>query len=234
MGVREQSLKAIRMASLVMAVAALVAGAILAFSLVNLRQDMMLARQQKIQSIVEGATGLVSAYRLQEMAGSLTHAQAQQRALAALGNLRFDDGNAVWVSDMVPRIILSPSQPELEGQDFSTVHDSNGVAVFQAALQMVQQSGQGTIHYAWAKPGHAQPVEKLSFVSAFAPWGWVIGAELYLDDVDEAVQRQTLVVGGALSVVMLFCVLVVVLFYRKSVAIRAVPVCRPPYLRVVS
>ena len=76
--------KAVRHVSLAMAVAALLAGVALAFSLVNLRQQMTDARQHKIQSIVESAAGIVSAYRLQQMAGTLSEAQAQERALAAL------------------------------------------------------------------------------------------------------------------------------------------------------
>ena len=35
-----------------------------------------------------------------------------------------------------------------------------------------------------AKPGHAHPVAKTSYVMGFAPWGWIIGSGLYLDDID--------------------------------------------------
>ena len=40
--------------------------------------------------------------------------------------------------------------------------------------------------YLWPKPGIDKPVPKISYVKGFAPWGWVIGSGIYIDDVDAA------------------------------------------------
>ncbi len=55
-------------------------------------------------------------------------------------------------------------------------------------VKTVQSSNEGYVSYMWQwKDNPDNIVPKLSFVKAFAPWGWIIGTGIYLDDV----QRQT-------------------------------------------
>src|SRR5438309_1212850 len=56
-------------------------------------------------------------------------------------------------------------------------------------VDVVKKQGAGFYSYLWPKPGFDQPVGKISYVKGFAPWGWIIGTGIYLDDVD-AVFRQ--------------------------------------------
>ena len=48
----------------------------------------------------------------------------------------------------------------------------------------------------WPKPGLAEPQPKLSYVEGFAPWGWIIGTGVYIDDIDAAVRSKALVLGS--------------------------------------
>ena len=34
----------------------------------------------------------------------------------------------------------------------------------------------------WPKPGSDKPAPKLTFVTGFAPWNWIIGTGVYVDD----------------------------------------------------
>lgn len=42
-------------------------------------------------------------------------------------------------------------------------------------VDAVRQQGRGFVRYQWAKPGQSEPVDKISYVQGFEPWGWVIG-----------------------------------------------------------
>ncbi|MBV5335600.1 cache domain-containing protein, partial [bacterium] len=45
------------------------------------------------------------------------------------------------------------------------------------------RQGGGFVYYKWPKPGLKDPVEKIAYVQTFAPWGWIVGSGLYLDDI---------------------------------------------------
>jgi methyl-accepting chemotaxis protein len=55
--------------------------------------------------------------------------------------------------------------------------------------QVARDSGAGFVYYQWAKPGFKKPVDKVSFVKLVPEWGWVVGAGLYLDDVQSALAK---------------------------------------------
>ena len=55
----------------------------------------------------------------------------------------------------------------------------------------------GFVPYLWPKPGMEKPVPKMSFVKGFAPWGWVIGSGIYIDDVDAQFRQDMARYGGA-------------------------------------
>jgi methyl-accepting chemotaxis protein len=48
-------------------------------------------------------------------------------------------------------------------------------------VDTVRQHGQGFVAYQWPKPGSDAPVDKVSYVQGFEPWGWVVGSGIYLD-----------------------------------------------------
>ena len=64
--------------------------------------------------------------------------------------------------------------------------------------------------------GFEQPVRKLSYVRGFAPWGWIIGTGIYLDDVD-TVFRQTAWTFAWICLAIFVLVLVTSLAVSRSV-----------------
>src|SRR5258708_5161859 len=70
-------------------------------------------------------------------------------------------------------------------------------------VDTVQGDGAGFVGYIWNKPGVGHPVEKLSFGKSFAPWGWVLGSGIYLDDVNTAVGTAVAKFAAGVLVVLL-------------------------------
>lgn len=60
--------------------------------------------------------------------------------------------------------------------------DPNGFAMFTAFAATAKNKGAGFVDYQWPKPGKDKPVDKVSYVQAFTPWGWVVGSGIYVDD----------------------------------------------------
>ena len=62
------------------------------------------------------------------------------------------------------------------------------------------------------KPGKSIPQDKISFVQLFEPWGWIIGSGIYIDDVEEAYQKDlvaSLLVIVPISLALLIAVLII-------------------------
>src|SRR5690606_12754322 len=66
--------------------------------------------------------------------------------------------------------------------------------------------GSGFVAYMWPKPGAEAPQPKVSYVTGFAPWGWVIGSGMYVDDLNAEFLEEmvTVLIGlGVLVAVVL-------------------------------
>ena len=87
-------------------------------------------------------------------------------------------------------MIMHPMKPELNGKSLSNVKDPNGVALFIEMANIVRQQGEGVVPYQWPMPGAKDPVDKISYVKGFSPWGWIIGSGIYLDTLDTLFAQQ--------------------------------------------
>ena len=162
----------------------------------------MAAERAALQRHVEIAHHTVAwAYGL-EQAGQLDRAAAQRLAMGNVKAMRYGEGEYFWINDMAPAMVMHPTKPELDGKPLGEMKDPNGVALFRefAAVARTQQAG--FVAYQWPKPGSERPVDKISYVKAFEPWGWVIGSGVYVDNVQAAARarwaREAAIVAGVL------------------------------------
>jgi methyl-accepting chemotaxis protein len=165
-------------------------------------------RQLGVQQTVETAHGLVTHFYELAQSGKMSDEVARQAAMAAVRALRYNGSEYFWINDMQPRMVMHPIKPELEGKDLSSTQDPAGKHLFVAFTDVVKASGSGVVWYLWPKPGSDTPVQKVSYVKGFAPWGWVIGSGVYVDSVDASIANRLL--NTALGSLALATVLLVV------------------------
>jgi methyl-accepting chemotaxis protein len=185
--------------------------------LAAIRPAEMDARQTKVRNLVESAQSLAASYHKRVLDKKATTEQAQRDTLAALRDMRYDQKEYFWVNDMRAWMLMHPIKPELDGTDVSTMADPNGKRLFVEFVKTVEADGAGFVNYLWPKPGHPNPVPKISYVSGFAPWNWVIGTGIYIDDVDTIVaEKRRVVVVQTLAV--LVGILVVLGFVSAAIS----------------
>jgi len=153
------------------------------------RASFFTAKHAEIQHAVESVWGIVDHFAQQEAQGTVTREQAQSLAMNAVKSTRFAEDNYFWINDLKPAMVMHPVSPELDGKNLSGNKDPNGKALFVEMAQVARDSGAGFVNYQWAKPGFKQPVDKVSFVKLVPEWGWIVGAGLYLDDVQAALGK---------------------------------------------
>ena len=126
--------------------------------------------------------------------------------------MRYGNNDYFWVNDMQPRMVMHPMKPEMNGTDISGFKDPNGKALFVDMVDVVKKDGAGFVPYEWPKPGFDKPQPKLSYVTGFAPWGWVIGTGVYIDDLKAqswaATERGLIAAGLVLLLTLVVSIIV--------------------------
>ena len=176
--------------------------AVAGFWIQGQHSSLLAEKLQKTKNLVEVPYSIIEGQYQLETAGKITRIEAQRAAIAAIRTMRYEGDNYFWINDEHPTMIMHPMKPALEGTDLTSLKDPSGKAVFVEFVKAAQASDGGYVHYLWPKPGKEQPVAKLSFVKRFAPWGWVIGTGIYIDDVNSA-WRQSALTAAGLSLVCL-------------------------------
>jgi methyl-accepting chemotaxis protein len=195
---------------LILALTMVAFAAVAAWSLYNLKHNLLLDRETKTRHLVETAHGVLAHFHDKTRRGEIDEATARQSAIALLRGLRYEGEEYFWINDMGPTMVMHPFKPELEGKDMSTLADPAGKRLFVEFVETVRARQAGSVDYLWPKPGASEPVAKVSYVMGFQPWGWIIGSGIYIDDVEREFRAAALrfaalfvLVMGGLAVVML-------------------------------
>jgi methyl-accepting chemotaxis protein len=147
-------------------------------------------RKSGVQQTVESVHSMVASFHAQVSNGKISDEEGRKQALAAIKSMRYGGSEYFWINDMQPKMVMHPIKPELDGKDLTENKDPTGKHLFLEFVQTVKASGAGFVWYMWPKPGSENPVQKVSFVKAFEPWGWVIGSGVYVDTVDSSIIKR--------------------------------------------
>lgn len=148
-------------------------------------------KQIELKHLVELALAVIKEEHAAAEKGEISVADAQKGVQARLAGMRYGNNDYFFVIDMQNRMVMNPTATKLIGQDMSEMKDPNGKRLFIEINETVRRHGSGFVDYLWQKPGSEKPQPKLSYVAGFAPWGWIIGTGVYIDDLDAQAWTST-------------------------------------------
>ena len=172
----------------------------------ELASSLTQQKQIELRHLGEVALGIVKEEHAAAQKGDVSVADAQKRAMARVAALRYGSNDYYWINDMHPKMVMHPIKPEMNGNDLSAYKDPNGKLLFVDFVDTVRKSGAGFVPYEWPKPGFEKPQPKLSYVVGFAPWNWVIGTGVYIDDLNAqtwASTQRSLIAAGSIMLITL-------------------------------
>jgi methyl-accepting chemotaxis protein len=181
----------------------------------EMASSLLQQKQIELKHLGEVALGIVKEEHASAQKGDVSAADAQKRAMARVAALRYGSNDYYWINDMHPKMVMHPIKPEMNGNDLSSYKDPNGKFLFVDFVDTVKKSGAGFVPYEWPKPGFEKPQPKLSYVVGFAPWNWVIGTGVYIDDLNAqtwASTQRSLIAAG---LIILFALAVSTLVARS-------------------
>ncbi|MDQ1832713.1 methyl-accepting chemotaxis protein [Massilia scottii] len=161
-----------------------------ALFLVSEKRLILEERENNVRQAVETAHGIIAYYHGLSDKGGMPKAEAQKHALAAIKVLRYSKTEYFWVQDQTPVVLMHPIKPALDNTNVSASKDATGKHLFVEFVDTVKANGAGFVFYMWPKPGSEHPVQKVSYVQGFAPWGWIVGSGVYIDTVDSTIRAR--------------------------------------------
>jgi len=114
----------------------------------------------------------------------------KREILERIGEIRFGDEGYIFVVDFDGVTLMNDIQKELIGKNLWEMTDPNGVKVIQEERKAVENPAGGFIHYVWNKPSEARPTPKISFMKGVREWQWMVGAGVYVDEIDKVIQDK--------------------------------------------
>lgn len=120
--------------------------------------------------------------------GENQNPSTQAKAKKILANLDFGDDGYFYIYDMHGKNLMHPRRADLVGKDLWNLTDPEGNLTIQSLIRKTKEGG-GVVRYLWEKPSSRQVVAKLGYVVPLERWGWMLGTGIYLDDVENALNK---------------------------------------------
>ena len=168
----------------------------------QIEENFMNEKRDMLKNLVATANSIYAGYDKMAKDGKMTLEQAQQNARTAIKHMRFDGKNYFFVFTE-EKMIIQPSQPKREGKPLSFFKDDNDKLYLQEASDVCKTSGEAYVVYYKAKPNTTKPIPKLSYFKLYENWGWITGAGIYYDDIEETLSSINMALYVTLPIILL-------------------------------
>lgn len=153
------------------------------------------------------ANGIITNKYLEDFIKNL-----QRELLERIGKIRFGRNGYIFVVDFDGVTLWNEERPDLVGKKVWATYDPGGAEAIRQAREAAQKPGGGFIRYTWFKPSDNVPIGKTSFVQGIKDWQWIIGAGVYLDEIDrmmvgKQVEQQQQVKSQVIKIILLFLII---------------------------
>lgn len=158
-------------------------------------QSMVGQKQQMLKELTSTAVSVVDHYVGLERNGDMTRQEAQAKAAAQVKAMRYgpDNKDYFFITDMHPRMIMHPYREDLTNQDLTHYYQSENnrdFPIFVELAKLVKTSHEGYLEYLWQwKDDATITAPKMTYVEGVEEWQWVIGTGLYLQDVEQEIDK---------------------------------------------
>jgi methyl-accepting chemotaxis protein len=164
-------------------------------ALFQLKDTMLEDRKQKTRDLVDVAVGIVKHHHQMVVSGKLSEEDAKNAVRDSLRGLRYGKDDYYFGFDTSGVYFLHGGNPSMEGKSSIDLKDTNGKYLIRELIAAAQAGG-GYVDYWFPRAGQQKAEPKLAYTALFAPWNWVIGTGIYIDDVDVEYRESAFLLGG--------------------------------------
>lgn len=190
--------------------------------------NLLNSKKEMIRELVNTTISIANKNYNEYKSGQISEELAKSDAINKIKCLRYgiELKDYFFITDMNPVMIMHPYRSDLDGTDLKDLKDPEGKALFVEMVKEVKHSGNGYVDYMWQwMDDSSRIVPKISYVSEFKPWGWVIGTGIYIEDVREKIaeiERELILVSIAISGIIAILLIVIVFQNFKTEKKRSI------------
>lgn len=155
------------------------------------RTQTLKSQQQQLKVAVSITESYLNAV-LQE---AQQHAKPRELALAEayemIRHFHYRNQDYIWITDHQGKMLSHPD-PRFHGRNMQDqdMMDEAGQSIVTNLVKSAIRDGEGFYEYQWQRPAKAEALDKYSYVKNYPEWGLVIGAGVFLDDLEKEIQQR--------------------------------------------
>ena len=150
---------------------------------VLLRQNYLTAQKKHIQDEAQR----VLTYIRYEYDRSKDQNQTilKEKIISSIEHLfsKKNSSNYVFIYSLEGENISDPNKPKNLNEKITQLGNANGFNVLDKLIKQAKEGG-GYVEYLWDNPVTKKLSQKISYVTIFEPWGWLVGTGVYLDEIE--------------------------------------------------
>ncbi|SKC02622.1 methyl-accepting chemotaxis protein [Lachnospiraceae bacterium] len=153
----------------------------------QLEEDVL----RELKNETQLAVAIIEQYHARQESGELTEEEAMKMAADAVRDMKYDDGNGYfWIDtkDGVNVVLLGRDTEGSSRWDASYKDEKTGETRYyiQEMIKNGLQNGGGYTYLMFAKPDNPNlPLPKINYTVSYAPYNWVLGTGVWIDQIDE-------------------------------------------------
>jgi len=135
--------------------------------------------------------------------------QIKADILSTIGATHFGRDGYIFVVRYDGTLLMNNTDRQHIGENSWDLTDNNGVKIVQELRNAVESQDGDFIYYVWNKPSSNLVAPKVSFARGIEDWEWMIGAGVYLDDIDTKIAVMHTAMNRNIKIKIFYFVLIV-------------------------
>jgi len=119
-----------------------------------------------------------------------TTQQLQDEILNYYSTLRINHGGYIFINKYNGDALVFDGVKIIGKKNIKNLTDPDGIRIFDAEMEAISNPDGGFFNYKFKKLNDTKPASKLSFVIGYNDWKWIIGAGIYLDDLNLIIKEE--------------------------------------------
>lgn len=151
--------------------------------------NVLKSNEQRLRSVVDIAQNHIEATLKQGKLEGKSNEQLWEQIFNDLRKFEFGNEDYLWIADY-DSVLLSHPVDEFYQRNMSDYPDIDGKLIVPNMVAIARDKGQGFYKYKWTRLNNPEVIDKFSYFKDFPDWNFVIGAGVYIDDIEEQVNAQ--------------------------------------------
>lgn len=132
-------------------------------------------------------------------------------------HVRFDNGQGYIFLDDFNGYSIFNIHTDLIGKDLNYLRDENGVMITDEERRAAEKPDGDFIYYSWRRAPGLPLSPKVSFIRGIKEYSWMLGAGIYLDDIEQVIEKnrsemQRAIFNKILTIIALLAIIVGITF----------------------